>query len=200
MNRTNCAILVLACSTLPLGADENWPQFRGPSAGVADGPSLPEEWNTNKNVVWKTDVPGRGWSSPIVWGERIILTSVVNEGKSEEPKKGLYFGGDRPKPSTDIHHWIVLCLDWKSGKTLWQKAVHKGPPASPIHIKNSYASETPITDGERVYAYFGNLGLFCFDMDGNELWSKKWGSHKMRLGWGTASSPVLHKGRIYIVN
>jgi outer membrane protein assembly factor BamB len=199
MCRVPLILMLFTLVASPLRADNNWPQFRGSSAGVADG-ALPDEWSTTKNVVWKVDVPGRGWSSPILWGDRIFLTTVVRDGSWEEPKKGLYFGGDRPKPSTDPQHWIVLCLDWKTGKTLWRKEVHKGPPASPIHIKNSYASETPITDGERVYAYFGNLGLFCFDLDGNELWSKKWGSHRMRLGWGTASSPVLHKGRIYIVN
>jgi outer membrane protein assembly factor BamB len=192
-------VMLFTFSTSRLRADNNWPQFRGSSAGVAEG-ALPDEWSTTKNVIWKADVPGRGWSSPILWGDRIFLTTVVRDGSWEEPKKGLYFGGDRPKPSSDPQHWIVLCLDWKTGKTLWHKEVHKGPPASPIHIKNSYASETPITDGERVYAYFGNLGLFCFDVAGNELWSKKWGSHKMRFGWGTASSPVLHKGRLYIVN
>src|SRR5262249_7215141 len=146
------------------------------------------------------DVPGRGWSSPIVWGERIFLTTVVNEGQSEAPKKGLYFGGDRAKPSADVHHWKVLCLDWKTGKSLWGREVHHGPPASPIHIKNSYASETPVTDGERVYAQFGNVGLFCLDLQCNPLWSKKWDRAKMRFGWGTAASPVLHKGRLYLVN
>jgi outer membrane protein assembly factor BamB len=200
MVRVPLAFLTVIVVVGPLVGDENWPQFRGPSAGLADGPSLPDQWSTSKNVIWKTDVPGRGWSSPIVWGERIFLTAVVNDGKSEEPKKGLYFGGDRPKPSTDLHHWLVLCLDWKTGKKLWQREVHKGVPSSPIHLKNSYASETPVTDGERVYAYFGNVGLFCFDLDGKELWSKEWGNFKMRLGWGTAASPVLHKGRLYLVN
>jgi outer membrane protein assembly factor BamB len=200
IRRSLPALLVAITWTTPLSAEENWPQFRGPAAGVAEGKGLPGEWSTTKNVVWKIDVPGRGWSSPVVWGERIFLTTVVRDGTVEEPKKGLYFGGERPKPSTDEHHWIVLCLDWKTGKTLWQREVHKGPPAGPIHVKNTYASETPITDGERVYAPFGNVGLFCFDLNGKELWSQKWGSFKMRYGWGTAASPVLHQGRLYVVN
>jgi outer membrane protein assembly factor BamB len=181
-------------------SDNNWPQFRGPAGGVAEERGIPDEWSTTKNVLWKVDVPGRGWSSPIVWGKRIFLTTVAKDGEFEFPKKGLYFGGERPKPSADIHHWIVLCLDWDTGKTLWQREVHKGPPTGTVHVKNTYASETPVTDGERIYAAFGNVGLFCLDMEGKELWSKKWGSYKTANGWGTAASPVLHKSRLYIVN
>jgi outer membrane protein assembly factor BamB len=181
-------------------AAENWPQFRGPAAGVAESDNLPDTWSLTKNIAWKCDVPGRGWSSPVVWGDRVFLTSVVTDGKFEEAKKGLYFGGDRSKPSTDLHHWMVWCFDLKTGKKLWKKEVHKAAPPGPVHIKNTYASETPVTDGERLYAYFGNVGLFCFDLDGRELWSEKRGPFKMRFGWGTAASPVLHRGRLYLVN
>jgi outer membrane protein assembly factor BamB len=200
MSRSLLAVLVAILLATSAHADSNWPNFRGPSAGVAEGRALPDEWSTSKNVVWKVDVPGRGWSSPIVWGRRIFLTTVTTDGEFEMPKKGLYFGGERAKPSRDIHHWTVLCLDWDTGKRLWQREVHQGPPASTVHVKNTYASETPITDGERVYAYFGNVGIFCLNMEGKELWSKKWGSFKTANGWGTAASPVLHQGRLYIVN
>ncbi|HEV3118519.1 MAG TPA: PQQ-binding-like beta-propeller repeat protein [Gemmataceae bacterium] len=184
-----------------ISSEARWPAFRGgPRAGVVEEKGLPATWSTTKNVVWKTDIPGKGWSSPIVWGERIFLTSVTREGKGEEAKKGLYFGGDRPKPPEDEHRWLVYCLDFKTGKILWEREAHKGKPGTPLHIKNSYASETPVTDGERVYAYFGNVGLFCYDMNGKELWSKKWDPYPMLLGWGTAASPVLHGERIYIVN
>src|SRR5690606_32379906 len=148
-----------------------WPQFRGPDArGVATGANLPDRWSATENVAWKTDIPGRGWSSPIVWGNRIFLTTVVNTGTTEEPKKGLYFGGERKKPPEDVHQWMVLCLALDTGNILWQKVVHEGKPESSIHLKSSFASETPVTDGERVYCVFGNLGVYCFDMDGNELW------------------------------
>src|SRR5205823_11123511 len=123
--------------------------------------------------AWKTAIPGRGWSSPIAWGDKVFVTSVINEGKYETAQKGLYFGGERLKPSTSVHHWVLYCLDWQTGKMLWQRQAHQGVPDSTSHIKNSYASETPVTDGERVYAYFGNVGLFCYDMEGQELWSKK---------------------------
>jgi outer membrane protein assembly factor BamB len=182
-------------------ADTNWPQFRGPAArGVVDDPALPERWSATENVAWKTDIPGLGWSSPIVWGNRVFLTTVINTGTSEKPRKGLYFGGDRSAPSDAVHQWQVFCLDLETGQVLWQRQVHEGPPHNPIHIKNSYASETPVTDGERVYCYFGNVGVFCFDFEGRPVWSRPLEPHRMRAGWGTAASPVLHGGRLYLVN
>ncbi len=182
-------------------AQDNWPQFRGEhSLGVAENKNLPTTWSTNENVAWSVPVPGNGWSSPIVWGEKIFVTSVIKDGEVEAPKKGLYFGGERKTPSKDTHHWMVYCYDWKSGKKLWAKQVHEGSPSSSIHLKNTYASETPVTDGKCVYAYFGNLGLFCMDMNGNELWSQKWGHANTRYGWGTAASPVLHKDVLFVVN
>lgn len=193
--------LVASFPVVLTAAEVNWPMFRGgPVAGVAEDKKLPDTWDADKNVAWKIDLPGRGWSCPIVWGDKIFLTSVINEGKSEDPKKGLYFGGDRLKPSPDVHHWMTYCIDWKTGKVLWEKEAAKAVPENSLHIKNSYASETPVTDGERVYAYFGNRGLFCYDMNGKELWSQKWPVVKTRMGWGTAASPVLHKDRLYVIN
>lgn len=194
------SILVLVAAGLSQ-AESNWPQFRGPEArGVAEDGGLPDRWSATDNVEWKTDLPGRGWSSPIVWGNRVFLTTVVNLGESEEPKKGLYFGGNRLAPPDSIHQWKVLCLDLETGRIVWERQVHEGKPASSIHLKNSFASETPVTDGERVYALFGNVGLFCFDLDGNPVWEKTIKSRRTRFGWGTAASPVLHGDRVYIVN
>ncbi len=181
-------------------ADVNWPCFRGPLCGVVEDELLPASWNTTENVRWKIDVVGRAWSSPVVWGDKIFLTTVASEGHVEEAKKGLYFGGNRNDPSSAIHHWIVYCYDWADGKILWQKTVHTGTPAEPVHIKNTYASETPVTDGERVYFYFGNLGVFCFDLQGREIWQKRLDPAKIRYNWGTAASPVLHGERLFIVN
>ncbi|HEV3083329.1 MAG TPA: PQQ-binding-like beta-propeller repeat protein, partial [Gemmataceae bacterium] len=192
------AVLLASLPLPPALAADNWPQFRGPAAGVSDGNELPDTWGPTKNVAWKTDIPGRGWSSPVVWGDKVFLTSVVTDGQFEDAKKGLYFGGERSKPSADVHHWMVWCYDFKTGQKLWEKEAHKGAPSSTVHIKNTYASETPVTDGERLYAYFGNVGLFCYDLDGKLLWSRKWGVFPTALGWGTASSPVLYKDRLYI--
>lgn len=199
--RHTAVLAILAASGLAWAADANWPQFRGEGGrGVSDGAGLPERWSATDNVAWKTDIPGRGWSSPIVWGNKVFLTTVVNLGKSEEPKKGLYLGGERPDAPASVHQWKVYCLDLETGAVAWERQVKEGQPETPIHIKNSYASETPVTDGERVYAYFGNVGVWCFDFDGNEVWTKPIEPRKMRASWGTAASPVLHEDRLYILN
>src|SRR5262249_5537777 len=141
------AVLLGALGWSSALAADNWPQFRGPDAGVAEGNDLPDTWGATQNVVWASEVPGRGWSSPVVWGDKVFLTSVVTDGKFEDPKKGLYFGGERAKPSTDLHHWMVWCFDFRAGKKLWEKEAYKGTPPTTVHIKNTYASETMVTDG-----------------------------------------------------
>ena len=169
-------------------------------AGLSTNANLPDRWSATENVAWKTQIPGRGWSSPIAWGDRVFLTTVVGQGDSEMPKKGLYRGGDRPNAAPSEHQWKVLCLDLLSGNVLWERLVHRGTPPGPTHAKNSYASETPVTDGQRVYACFGNVGVFCLDLEGRPVWSKLLPPHAMRHGWGTAASPVLHHDRLYLVN
>lgn len=199
--RTFHALAIVVLTSGFTGATEhNWPRFRGPdSRGVSENKNLPVQWSATENVEWKTDLPGRGWSSPVVWGDQIFVTTVINEGESEEPKKGLYFGGDRPDPPESRHRWVVFCLDLKSGDIRWERQVQEGPPKSSIHLKNSFASETAVTDGERLYACFGNVGIFCFDLDGKPLWEKPIEPRKTRLGWGTAASPVVHEDRLYFV-
>jgi outer membrane protein assembly factor BamB len=194
------SILFSLFLSVSLLSQSNWPQFRGETCGVVADAVLPVAWSTTENVIWSINIPGRGWSCPVVWGDKIFLTTVASEGEVEDAKKGLYFGGNRKKASTDTHHWIVYCFDWKSGNTLWEKTVHKGLPTESVHIKNTYASETPITDGEHVFFYFGNLGVFCFDLNGNEVWQKRLDPAKISYDWGTASSPVLHGNKLFIVN
>lgn len=188
------------CATVARG-DENWPAFRGADAtGVAEGENFPLTWSASENVEWKADIPGRGWSSPIVWGRRIFLTTVVNTGTTPEAKKGLYFKGEQHEAPDSVHLWKVLCLDLESGKLDWEKTAYEGKPETTLHIKNSYASETPVTDGKRLYVYFGNVGVFCYDLGGMLLWSKRLDPHATRAGWGTAASPALHADRLYILN
>ncbi len=195
------AVTLLAMVARVNAQSTNWSQFRGPGArGVSDNQGLPDRWSATDNVAWKTDIPGRGWSSPIVWGDRVFLTTVVNLGTAEEPKKGLYFGGNRPTPPDAIHQWKVFCLDLVSGRVIWERQVHEGKPTTAIHLKNSYASETPVTDGQRVYCCFGNVGVYCFDFDGNEVWRHQLVPHVTRNGWGTAASPAIHEDRLYLVN
>ncbi|MSR59459.1 MAG: serine/threonine protein kinase [Planctomycetaceae bacterium] len=198
--RTLLAAVALAFSC-SLSADDNWPRFRGPQGtGVSENPRLPLRWSATENVAWKTDIPGRGWASPIVWGDQVFLTTVVNTGETPEAKKGLYFGGDQSKPPTTEHIWKVYSLSLTDGSILWEQIAHKGVPLTSLHIKNTFASETPVTDGERVYALFGNLGLFCYDLAGKLIWSNTIQPHRTRAGWGTASSPVLFGDRLFLVN
>ncbi len=195
MASVNLAFCLMAT---PVVAQINWPQFRGPgSRGVAEDFQIPEHWSANDNIAWKKDIPGRGWSSPVVWNDHVFLTTVVNTGESEEARKGLYFGGNRPLPPDAVHQWKVICLNLKTGETRWERLVREGKPLSSVHIKSSFASETPVTDGERVYCCFGNVGIYCFDFAGNELWQCELAPLPTRLGWGTAASPVLHEGSIY---
>jgi hypothetical protein len=181
-------------------AAENWPQFRGPGGmGVADESRFPDNWSETENVAWKTAVPGVGWSSPVVWGDRLYLTTVIASGPLEAPKKGLYFGGDRGKV-TDEHRYVAMAIDTASGKVLWERELWRGVPKGSRHLKNSFASETPVTDGDRVYFYFGQVGLFALDRAGKTIWTLPSAAVETRNGWGTASSPVLHQGRLYVVN
>lgn len=196
-------LLVTGCCAGLTGSalcQAHWPQFRGPGAlGISTNSRLPDTWSLEKNIAWKVAVPGMGWSSPIVWGNQIFLTTCLSDGQVETPQKGLYFGGER-QATKDVHHWKVLSFSLATGAADWETEVRSGPPPGSRHLKNSFASETPVTDGERIYAYFGNVGLFCLDLRGKVLWEKSFGVHKTRNGWGSSSSPVLHQDRIYLVN
>jgi outer membrane protein assembly factor BamB len=193
------SLLAAAGFSLP----DNWPTFRGSDAmnQANDDPRLPETWSTTDNVAWSVEVPGLGWSSPVIWENRVFVTTVVSEGQVEEPKKGLYFGGNRPEPPKDVHHWRVYAFDAETGEAVWETTVKSEAPDFPRHLKNTYASETPTTDGELVYAYFGNVGVFALDIDsGKVAWEQALGVHRTRYGWGTAASPILHGDHLFIVN
>jgi outer membrane protein assembly factor BamB len=182
-------------------ASENWDQFRGPGArGQSDNSELPVRWTAEQNVLWERPLGGRGWSSPVVWENRIFVTAVENESTTEAAKKGLYFGGNRPDTPETNHRWLVYCLDMVTGEILWEHEPHRGLPPTGRHLKNSYASETPVVDDERLYVYFGNVGLFCYSHGGDLLWKKSIAPQPTRYTWGTAASPVLHEDRLYIVN
>jgi outer membrane protein assembly factor BamB len=198
---TPLALALFLFCTLAAFAGPNWPAFRGGSTpGTPEEKTLPDTWGPDQNVVWKADVPGKGWSSPVVWGDRVFVTSVTTDGKAFDSRKGLYIQDVIGKVEPGEHRWLVHCLDARTGKLLWQREAMKANATSNVHIKNSYASETPVTDGERVYAYFGNVGLFCCDFDGKEVWSQKLEPRKTRMGWGTAASPALHGDRLFVVN
>lgn len=196
-------LLAVAASAAVAGAargDDNWPGFLAGQRAGATAASLPAEWDPAKNVRWKADVPGAGWSSPVVWGDRVFVTSCVSDGKQAEPRKGLYIQDLQGKAPPGEHDWRVLCLDARSGKLLWSRSAFKGKMTQTVHIKNSLASETPVTDGEHVWAYFGNVGVACLDFAGNVVWSKRTPAHKTRMGWGTGASPALADGKLFLVH
>ncbi len=185
------------------GDGNEWPQFRGPGGrGIAQdvrSSGVPTEWDATKNVAWRIDVPGLGWSSPIVWGNRVFLTTAVDVQGTEQPEGGFYLGKDRG--GRGEHRWLVLAYDLNTGVKLWERQVHQAVPPR-THLKSSYASATPVTDGERVYAWFGEFGLLAAlnAEDGAEVWSFSEPPRKSRENWGFGASPVMHGGRIYLVH
>ena len=200
-----CALLLvatfLAWMSTSAPAQENWPRFRGPNAtGVAANDSrLPEVWDRSENVQWVADVPGLGWSCPIVWGDRVFLTTVVGDEENVRPSKGLYLGEGVRDPAKGIHHWLVYCFDLNTGQELWKHEPHTGRPTVPRHPKSTYAAETPTTDGERLYVLFGDLGLYCYELNGDPLWSQDIEPKKTLSDYGAAASPVVHDGHVFVV-
>ncbi len=192
--------LCFAASGLARGED-NSPGFLAGQRSGAKAATLPTSWDAaGKNVRWKADVPGAGWSSPVVWGDRVFVTSCVSDGKQAEPRKGLYIQDLQGKAPPGEHDWQVHCFDARTGKRLWSRSAFHGAMTQTIHIKNSLASETPVTDGKHVWAYFGNVGLACLDYAGNVVWSQKTPAHKTRMGWGTGASPALADGKLLVVH
>ena len=304
--------LCVGATCLPPALAGDWPQFRGPdNAGVSAETRLPVEWGAEKNVAWKVKVPGYGWSSPIVWGDKVFVTTAVSdkqpppqgfpgpggsggappaapllapetaarlkltdEQKEQVRKLQKDFAGkqgpmarafealtkaqadpdpdamsrageklrqafqageklrrdyeaklrdllddgqkktfDRarraqagaipgmgppPKPPDTVYRWEVYCLDAADGKVLWKRVAARHKPNRPIQPSNTYASETPVTDGEGIYASFGMAGLYCYDLAGKLLWNKNLGSYPMMGGWGTGSSPALDGDRLFV--
>ncbi|HUQ86977.1 MAG TPA: PQQ-binding-like beta-propeller repeat protein [Vicinamibacterales bacterium] len=200
-----------------------WPQFRGPSgAGIFDG-KLPTTWSAKDNVAWSVEVKGRGWSSPIAWNNTVFVTSAISPAAFKAPSTGIFgndYAADLAKQglsddeivkrvvSRDIEltaesgeiRYMVYAYDADTGKLKWEREAHKGAPFGGRHRKNTFASETPATDGERVYAYFGNVGLFAYSLNGTLLWTARFDPQPMYLDFGTAASPVVHDGRVYVVH
>jgi outer membrane protein assembly factor BamB len=223
------ALAVFALS-LSAGAEnpspENtWPGFRGHGmSGVAPSAKVPERWTATENVKWVVPIAGQGWSSPIVWGDTVFMTSAISSKPFKKPTSGLYGNeyiaelqaqgisgaelmkrvqardNELPEESADIRY-MVYALDANTGKIKWEREAIKTTPSGGRHRKNTYASETPFTDGERVYASFGqNVGLFVYSLDGTLLWKKQWPPQPIYLDFGTASSPVVFDGRVYLLH
>jgi outer membrane protein assembly factor BamB len=187
-------------------AAQNWPQFRGPNAsGVVDGAKPPVSWDLEKgkNVRWKTPMPGIAVSSPVVWGDKVFVTTAISSDPNAAFRHGL-FGDVEPSTDTSKHSWKVYCLNKKDGKVLWERTAHEGVPKTKRHPKSSQASCTPVTDGNVLVVNFGSEGLFAFDMNGKQLWKQDLG--KMNAGWffdpdyewGVASSPIIYKDVVIV--
>lgn len=177
-------------------AEKNWPQWRGPYAtGVSKTADPPIEWSETKNVRWKVEIPGRGSSSPVVWGDRIFLVTAVPAGTelagSHAPRGGL------PRVP---HRFVVLAIDRANGKTIWERTAREAIPHEASHAENgTWASSSAITDGTRVFAWFESEGLYAYDMDGKLLWQADLGKKTMRMQFGEGSTPVLYRDRIVVV-
>ncbi len=183
----------------------NWPQFRGAFAqGVADG-ALPMEWDvaSGKNIKWKTPIPGLGFSSPIIWGNRVFVTTCISGKDDPELRVGLY-GNIAPVEDDTVHQWRVYCLDKDTGKVMWEQTAHQGVPAVKRHTKSTHANSTPATDGTHVVAFFGSEGLYCYSMAGKQLWKKDFGVldagyYKVpEAQWEYGSSPIIHQGKVIV--
>jgi len=188
------------CHVLLVGesAAQDWPQFRGPSGnGVLEKLEHPMEWSSEKNVAWSVESPGGGLSSPIVVGEKIFVTSAVGAEPPVSFAEGVR--DMRPKRPDGPVKFNVTCLDLKLGSVLWEKTLLEQRPAHPIHGSNSFATETPATDGQRIYVYFASAGIIAaMDLDGQELWRQDIGSYPTGNGFGPGSSLTAGEGNVFI--
>ena len=211
-------------SSTALAKDVSWPQFRGPDSNpISTDTRLAERWSKTENVEWSQEIPGRGWSSPIVTGGRVYLTTVTTDGKSKPPQSGTEYSNEyvaelqkQGLPMAEIikrvterdielpHevnlHYFLYCLNMKSGKVEWTKEFHTGHPPGGRHRKNSFVSETPVTDGEFIYVYVANLGLWAFDLKGKQVWTTPLEANPIYLDFGTGSSPALAGNLLVVLN
>ena len=187
----------------PKGAVNNWHQWRGPLAtGMAPKGNPPLKWDEKTNVRWKVKIPGKGSSTPVVWGDRVFVLSAVKTNRmaapADLPKVDAKFDR-KTQPPRNYYRFVVVCLDRKTGKVLWERTAAERVPHEGHHPSHSYAAGSPVTDGERLYACFGSFGLYCYDFAGKLLWQRDLGRLISRLGWGEACTPAL-RGDALLVN
>jgi outer membrane protein assembly factor BamB len=191
------AVLIAEPSAQGADARRQWAQWRGPDAnGVSTTANPPLEWSESKNIKWKVEIPGRGHASPVVWGDRVfVLTAVpaVVPGDAQHAPRG----GLTPR---GVHKFLVLAIDRRTGRTLWERVATEQEPHEAGHTDNSsWASSSPMTDGETVFAYFESFGIYAYDMNGTLRWQKDLGDKRMRNQFGEGSTPVLHGNTLVVV-
>jgi outer membrane protein assembly factor BamB len=210
-----CAVLTRAAGEI---ADANWPQWRGPlGTGVAPKGNPPVSWSETENVKWKVKIPGGGHATPVVWGDRLFVLTAIPTGKKVEApadapppppppppgeggpgRQGGRRGMGGPKP-TEVHQFAILCLNRNTGKVLWQQTAREEVPHEGFRQgEGSLASGSPLTDGERVYAFFGSRGLYCYDLDGKARWNQDLGDMRVAMGFGEGSSPALYQDTLVV--
>ncbi len=194
--------LILAFQTSS-DIEKNWPEWRGPYGnGIAANGVFPLEWSETNNIKWKIAIPGKGHSTPIIWEDQIFISTAVEtdkEGKPEVQEEGAQQGRGMPTTrSTKIHKFIVMSINKSDGKVLWQTTVKEEWPQEGTHEFGSWASNSPLTDGENIYAYFGSRGLYCLDMKGNVKWERDFGQLNKRMNFGEGSSPALYGDKIVV--
>ena len=224
LNLTGLACAMMLATGELRGDEAAWPQFRGPDSNpVSTDARLAEQWGKSENVEWSAEIPGRGWSSPIVTAGKVFITSATTDGPSKAPQIGTEYSNEYVAELTKqgltqaqvlekvtardielpdevtLHYWLS-CRNLKTGKLEWQREFYTGRPPGGRHRKNSFVSETPVTDGRSVYVYVANLGLYAFDLKGKPRWSTPLESLPIYLDFGTGSSPVLAGGLLIIVN
>ena len=217
-----CALLLTSVAVH--GQDKAWPQFRGPESNpVGTHARLAERWSKTENVEWSQEIPGRGWSSPIVTGGKVYVTTVTTDGKSKPPQIGTEYSNeyvaelqkqglpmeevikrvterDIELPNEVNLHYFLYCLNLKSGNVEWTKEFYTGHPPGGRHRKNSFTSETPVTDGKSIYVYVANLGVWAFDLKGKQIWTTRLEANPIYLDFGTGSSPALAGNLVVIVS
>ena len=227
MKKVIAPLFLAACvfAGEPESAGEpEWPSFRGPTSNPSvTNSNLPEKWSTTSNIEWTAAIPGLGWSSPIVSGKNVFLTTVITDGKAKQPQTGTTYSNDYTAelqkqgfkgkelrdrlnardfefPDEVALHYFLYSIDLESGKINWKREFYAGQPPGGRHRKNSFCSETPVTDGKRVYVYINNLGAFAYDFDGNKVWNTPTENFPTVHGFGTASSPTLVNDMVVFVN
>jgi len=211
MKSSRCSFLLgLLWSIITVNAQtdymKQWPQFRGPFAsGIVESEQIPEKWdlNTGENILWKSSIPGLGHSSPVIWGDRLFVTTAISGSGNNSLKVGLYGDIDEVGDRSE-HEYRLYCFHKKTGELLWDRLVYKGIPVTERHTKSSHANASPATDGNYVVVFFGSEGLYCYDFDGKLVWEKDFG--RINAGpytdpdveWGYASSPIIHENRVIV--
>jgi outer membrane protein assembly factor BamB len=208
------AMLGFACAVhaADTGYNQNWPQWRGPLAsGVAPAGNPPSTWSETNNVKWKVKIPGTGSATPIIWDNLVFVQTAIPTGKKVEgaapatpastdaapPRRG---GAPRGEKPTEYYQFALLCLNRQTGETLWQRVVREEVPHEGYFVgEGSLASQSPITDGKRIYSYFGSRGLYCYDFQGNQIWKKDLGKMNVRLTFGEGSSAAIYKNTMAVV-